>query len=136
MKRLILTTVVFLSGVANMAQASSSSVVMSGTQVVSEGAFASIGTHAVEGAARVEQRADGAYLVLSEDFNTVAGPDLRVVLRDSTGAMTMVVVAPLNGFQGIQEFALPLNEAGLQGFDEVVIYCAKFHVDFGIAKLQ
>jgi hypothetical protein len=85
---------------------------------------------------RIEKRASGAFLVLADDFKTSPGPDLRFVLRDSEGAVSMAVVGPLAQFHGAQEYPLDLNEAELMPFDEVSVYCAKFHVDFGIAKIQ
>ena len=100
------------------------------------GEFVSIGNHHVSGRVEIENRPEGAVLLLKEDFMTSSGPDLRLVLRDSTGHVTMQIVSPLEQFQGAQEYALNLDAQTLSQFDEVVVYCAKFHVDFGIAKLK
>ena len=101
------------------------------------GTFAPSGPHQTEGTVRIEASSGMVtYLVLDSDFRTVAGPDLRIVLRDSSGLSAMRVLAPLLQVEGEQNYPLSLSAAELSGFDEVVIYCAKFHVDFGIAKIR
>lgn len=106
-------------------------------QQAATGAFSPVdNTHAIAGTLTVEKRAEGVYLILNEDFMVSSGPDLRVVLRDSSQVAPMIIVDGLQAFQGRQEYLLPLTEEGVKSFDQVVIYCAKFHVDFGIAGLD
>ena len=109
----------------------------SGIQVLSQGEFASLGHHLVMGSVEIEQTpVTGLYLALGPGFETSQGPDLRIVLRDSSGIRPMTVVATLDQTTGAQKYALSLDEKVLANYDEVVIYCAKYHVDFGIAKLM
>lgn len=100
------------------------------------GQFVSIGNHTVKGGVKIETRNDGSYLVIDDNFNSTAGPDLRLVLRDSSGNSQMQIVAPLAKTQGSQEYLLDLDSSLLNQFNEVAVYCAKFHVDFGIAKIR
>lgn len=127
-------------GMSNMAYAQSSEgPALSDSRLAAAampGEFVSIGNHEVTGAVQIVSGPEGAILLLSNDFMTSSGPDLRLVLRDSTGQAGMQVVAPLQQFQGAQQYMLELDEQTLALFDEVVVYCLKFHVDFGIAKLK
>ena len=100
------------------------------------GQFVSVGGHQVTGSARIENRFDGLYLVLDDNFTSSEGPDLRLVLRDSSGANMMIFVAPLQKYQGAQIYKLNTDEQTAARYDMVSIYCAKFHVDFGIANLH
>lgn len=102
---------------------------------VAQGVFKSADAkHSTAGSFTVTKKASGLVLTLDKSFSTSTGPDLRVVLRDSTGRNPMVVVSELKSFSGAQQYMLNLSEADLSKFNEVVIYCAKFHVDFGIAS--
>lgn len=102
---------------------------------VATGSFESIGNHKVVGSVRIEKIIDNYFLTLNPDFSSATGPDLRVVLRDSRGITPMKIISILELSQGEQKYPLSLNSQELSLYDEVVIYCAKFHVDFGIAKL-
>lgn len=136
MKNIFITALVLLVGSGCQANSNDDAGTAQKLESVEPGTFISIGNHQVEGSARLESRADGVYLVLEEDFMTVSGPDLRLVLRDSSNQKPMEVIAMLTAFQGLQEYKLSLSEEALQELDQVVVYCAKFHVDFGIAKLK
>lgn len=97
------------------------------------GMFESVGQKNTMGDVSVEQRVDGLYLKFAANFKTDEGPDLRVVLRDSNGHQQMLILESLKMFKGQQEYKLPISKADLMKFDQVVIYCLEFHVDFGIA---
>lgn len=103
---------------------------------IGTGSFVSVGTKMTKGELQVVEHGQEVHLKFSANFSTQEGPDLRVVLRDSTGAHQMIVVESLKSFSGAQEYVLPISKHALSNFDQVVIYCAEFHVDFGIATLQ
>ena len=100
------------------------------------GHFESVGAKQTSGDIVIHNKLGKLHLRLAANFATQMGPDLRVVLRDSKGITPMVIVDALRGFTGEQEYELALSADDLKNFDQVVIYCAKFHVDFGIAQLQ
>ncbi len=102
---------------------------------VRQGSFVSNGAHEVDGSVTIAGGRFTSIVTLGPDFSSVAGPDLRVVLRDSTGVKEMKVLGPLNALQGEQKFMLNVSKNELAQYDEVVIYCARFSVDFGVAKL-
>lgn len=139
MKTVMLSVFIGFMGMSGAACANSGNgSSLSGARAAAEampGQFVSVGNHHVSGMVSLEERLEGTFLALQEDFMSSSGPDLRLVLRDSTGQVPMRVIAPLHRFSGAQEYALNLTANELAPFDEVVVYCAEFHVDFGIAKL-
>ena len=92
--------------------------------------------HRIEGTFEIHKKEARLVLVFNSDFNVDHGPDLRVVLRNSMNNIPMQIIAPLKQFEGEQAYELPLSEEELLAFDQVVIYCAKFHVDFGIGNFM
>ncbi len=86
----------------------------------------------------------GADLRLT-DFMTSNGPDVHVVLAQSSdeslkqdflkGQLDSVELGPIKANQGDQNYDLP-DSADLTKYDDVVIYCARFHVVFGLAELE
>lgn len=108
----------------------------SDANITSRGTFVSVGQHQVKGTIMIEKHSIiGNYLALETDFQTDPGPDLRIVLRDSTGVNSPITVATLdqtNGTTGKQKYSI----GAVDGYDEAVIYCAQYQVDFGVAKLE
>lgn len=135
MKRSILIMVGALSLAVGQAACAQTSSAESTRALAAPGEFASVGNHRVTGGVLVETRTDGLYLVLNDDFESQTGPDLRVLLRDRQNPSQMLVVEPLQAPRGRQEYKLALRPEELRAFNQVSIYCAKFHVDFGVADL-
>lgn len=129
----IIMSLLLVSGSIAPAMAQEFETIQPLKEVLSEGTFVSANGEHTEGSARIEKRADGYYVVLGADFLTQKGPDLHVVLRSSQNVAPMEIIAPLSAFSGYQEYKLSLSLDQLQQLDQVVIYCYKFHVDFGIA---
>jgi hypothetical protein len=103
----------------------------------SRGAFTS-GEHTTRGTARVIRLASGRRVLTLTDFETDAGPDLRVrIVRGSStdgGADGAVDLGGLKGNRGDQQYELP---DGLRPRDHtVVIWCRAFSVQFGSAQLR
>jgi hypothetical protein len=102
-------------------------------QTFNQGSFTGVDRHQVAGTVKLESHlVIENYLALESDFQTTPGPDLRIVLRDSKGQLPDLTVATLDQTKGKQKYIL--NSSG-SGYDEVVIHCAKYNVDFGVAKL-
>ena len=101
--------------------------------------------HPTSGRASIYQTADGKRDLRLTDFMTSNGPDVHVVLAQSAdeglkqdfvkGPLNSVELGQLKANQGDQNYALP-DSADLTKYDAVVIYCARFHVIFGLAKLD
>jgi hypothetical protein len=100
--------------------------------------------HPTSGRASIYQTPDGKRDLRLTDFTTSNGPDVHVVLAQSSdenlkqtfvkGRLDTVELGPLKANQGDQNYDLP-DSADLSRYDDVVIYCERFNVVFGSAKL-
>lgn len=101
--------------------------------------------HPTKGRASIYQMLDGKRALRLTDFMTSNGPDVHVLLARSAdehlkqdfvkGELTSLELGPLKANQGDQNYGLP-DSADLTKYDAVVIYCVRFHVVFGLAKLE
>jgi hypothetical protein len=100
-----------------------------------EGTFTSL-AHPTMGTATVKTLDDGSRVLRLEDFETSNGPDVVVYL--STGkpyGKDVVDLGSLKGNIGNQNYAIP-SGTDLDRYDNVVIWCRRFTVAFGAAKLS
>lgn len=102
--------------------------------------------HATEGTVRVLRLADGSRVLRLEDLATSNGPDLRVWVTDAPvreGKAGWHVfddgryesLGRLKGNRGSQNYALP-GDLDLGDYTSVSIWCDRFDVSFGAAKLS
>jgi hypothetical protein len=101
--------------------------------------------HPTTGRASIYQAPDGKRNLRLTDFTTSNGPDVHVVLAQSAdnmlkedfvkGRLNDLELGPLKANQGDQNYDLP-ESADLNQYDSVVIYCERFNVIFGLAKLD
>jgi hypothetical protein len=90
------------------------------------GTFVS-GEHTTRGTAHIVRLASGGRVLTLTNFETDAGPDLRVRIGD-------VDLGALKGNKGDQQYELP---DGLRpGNDSVLIWCRAFSALFGSAELR
>ena len=101
--------------------------------------------HPTSGRASIYQAPDGKLDLRLTDFATSNGPDIHVLLVQNTdqnltkefvkGELDSVELGSLKANQGDQNYDLP-DSVDLGKYDDVVIYCERFHVVFGAAKLE
>jgi hypothetical protein len=101
--------------------------------------------HPTSGRASIYQSPGGKLDLRLTDFVTSNGPDVHVVLAQSTdenlkqdlvkGDLNDVELGSLKANEGNQNYNLP-DSADLKRYDAVVIYCERFHAVFGVAKLD
>ena len=101
--------------------------------------------HPTSGRASIYQTADGKRDLRLTNFTTSNGPDVHLVLAQSSdnslrqdfvkGPLDDVELGLLKANQGDQNYDLP-DSADLSRYDTVVIYCERFHAIFGVAKLD
>jgi hypothetical protein len=101
--------------------------------------------HPTSGRATIYETTDGRKYLRLTDFATSNGPDVHVVLargKDESltqeivkGELDRVELGPLEGNQGDQNYSLPAS-IDLNSYNEVVIYCERFHAVFGVARLE
>jgi hypothetical protein len=101
--------------------------------------------HPTSGRASIYQSLAGKRDLRLTDFITSNGPDVHVVLAQSSdenlgqdfvkGELNDVELGLLKANQGDQNYDLP-DSTDLSKYDAVVIYCERFHAVFGVAKLD
>lgn len=101
--------------------------------------------HPTSGRASIYQMSDGKRDLRLTDFTTSNGPDVHVILAQSNDQdLTKdfvkrepdgIELGRLRANEGNQNYDVP-DSADLSKYDAVVIYCARFHVIFGVAKLD
>jgi hypothetical protein len=101
--------------------------------------------HQTSGRATIYKGPDGKQYLRLTDFSTSNGPDVHVLLGQSSdqnltqelvkGQLDSVELGSLKGNQGDQNYDLP-DSVDLQKYNSVVIYCERFHAVFGVAKLE
>jgi hypothetical protein len=101
--------------------------------------------HQTSGRATIYKGQDGKQYLRLTDFSTSNGPDVHVLLGQSSdqnltqelvkGQLDSVELGSLKGNQGDQNYDLP-DSVDLQKYNSVVIYCERFHAVFGVAKLE
>lgn len=112
--------------------------------VLATGSFISH-EHPTTGTVRILQLADGSRVLRLEDLSTSDGPQVEVwlsnapVIEGTDGYRvfdngTSVSLGPLKGNIGNQNYAIPAD-LDLSKFSSVSLWCARFHVSFGAAKL-
>ncbi len=103
-------------------------------EVVKKGEFTDKSRHETRGAATIEKDGDKWMVRLGDDFFHDGAPDPKVALgRD--GFRKEAILAPLASNTGGQTYEVP---AGIDARDmnEVWIWCEKFNVPLGQAKLN
>ena len=112
-----------------------------GAMMTLAGSFRSI-DHETSGKATLSKADDGHYYVRFEDFRTENGPDLVVYLSSAAStakgtqfAQSFVDLGELKGNIGNQNYRVP-DDANLDQFKSVVVWCRRFNVAFGAAPLD
>ncbi len=93
-----------------------------------------------EGTAEIIQVENETKVRLAENFSAIEGPAVRLLLHKqnvpgSYTAENYVRLGDLKSFKGEQIYDIP-EEINWQDFPNVVVWCEKFNVTFGSAKLH
>jgi hypothetical protein len=101
--------------------------------------------HPTSGRASIYQTPGGKRDLRLTDFMTSNGPDVHVLLAQSSdanltkdfvkGELNSIELGLLKANQGDQNYDLP-DSADVSRYDAVVIYCERFHAIFAVAKLD
>jgi hypothetical protein len=113
----------------------------SGIEELGSGEFRSL-EHGTTGLARIVELEDGSRFVRLEDLDTLDGPDLRVYLTDQPVSDDWGVwddgryvdLGALKGNVGDSNYLIPEDVDPLD-FRTVVIWCRRFTVGFGVARI-
>ena len=124
-----------LAAVASLALALAiPSLASAGDKTIGHGSFTGASDHITTGEVSVVKTADGYQVVLEDSFNFDGAPDPKLGFdKDGYDASTQFSVLKSNS--GKQIYKLP---AGFDPsrFNEVWVWCEKFNVPLGVAKLK
>ena len=101
---------------------------------VARGSFQGASNHVTTGGVTVEKTAEGYVVVLQDDFSFDGAPDPQLGLGKN-GYDGKTQFSKLKSNSGKQSYKLPAGIDASQ-YDEVWVWCEKFSVPLGVAKLN
>ena len=99
------------------------------------GTFSGASGHVTKGDVEVVQTADGWEIHLKETFWFDGAPDPRVGFGIGGKFADQTDFEPLRANSGAQVYRVPAS-INLEEFDEVFIWCRKYSVPLGVAKIE
>lgn len=119
-----------------------STQVVTGPLSLAKGNFKSL-AHETKGLATIYKLADGKQTLRLTEFETSNGPDVHVYLTgaevekgsDAVKAAGFVDLGSMKGNKGDQNYEIPAD-VDLTKYKNVSIWCARFSVNFGSARLS
>ena len=103
-------------------------------QEVRSGAFTGQSNHQTDGTGQIVIQDGAATVRLAEDFAFDGAPDPKVALgRDGYDAST--ILGPLRSDYGGQDYAIP-EGIDASAYNEIWIWCERFDVPLGVARLE
>ncbi len=107
--------------------------------LLASGKFVTIGDHTTSGTVEIFEKDNRVYVRLADDFSTEKGPDLKVLLHKQNNPRSYdqgdyVLLGNLKNLKGTQVYEIPEGMV-LGEYASVVVWCQKFNVNFGTAKL-
>ncbi len=127
------------SGITKTSESMNSSVLIAQAETNSKFITAEK-NHSTVGTLKVIEVDGKQYLEFGDDFKTVAGPAVEIILhRDSAVPVNIdeedyVTIAPIKNFEGTQRYEVPEN-IDLNEYASVAVWCQEFNVTFGYAQL-
>lgn len=101
---------------------------------LASGQFSGRSDHITEGQVTLEKTAAGYQLVFAADFDLDGAPDPVVALGNSETFVAANKIGKLKNKSGRQVYQLPAGFTPEQ-FSEVYVWCEKFSLPLGVAKL-
>ncbi|WP_299367012.1 DM13 domain-containing protein [uncultured Tateyamaria sp.] len=103
---------------------------------VASGTFTGASDHITTGGVEIIKNDDGSHtIVLAADFSLDGAPDPRVGLGKNGFYDGNTDAGVLGNLTGAQSFVVPAG-VDVSAFNEVYIWCEKFSVPLGVAKLN
>jgi len=103
-------------------------------EVISKGVFTGKSDHIVTGGVEIVSKDDEFYIQLGEDFSLDGAPDPKVGLGKN-GYDKKTKSGALEADKGASTYKIP-SGVDPKEYDEVYIWCEKFDVPLGVAKLS
>ena len=108
---------------------------VSASDVLASGQFRNASGHDTSGSVQLVKTKDGMRLVLGKDFDHDGAPDPKVGFGVKGEYDSRSKLGALRSNKGEQVYQVP---ASLQtdGYDEVYIWCERYGVPLGVAKIR
>lgn len=100
-----------------------------------QGSFDGLNGHATSGQVSIVATDDGHAVVLGEDFSHDGAPDPKVGLGSHGEYDPTTQIGPLRANSGSQSYPVPAA-VDVTAYNEVYIWCEKFSVGLGVARLN
>jgi hypothetical protein len=108
---------------------------VSAGQSNTHGSFTGANDHITTGGVQIVKTADGgAVVILDSDFSLDGAPDPRVGFGSDGEFVAASDLGALQNISGLQIYVVPPT-VNVDDFNEVYIWCLKFGVSLGVAKL-
>jgi hypothetical protein len=104
-------------------------------ELLAQGAFKGASGHTTSGTASLVQTASGTALLLESDFKFDGAPDPKVGFGAGGAYDPKSQLAPLGRNAGEQSYDVPAS-LDLSAYDEVYIWCQRYSVPLGVARLE
>ncbi len=104
-------------------------------EVIAKGQFEGRSRHVTTGGVMVKKDAKGAMVVLEKDFSLDGAPDPKVGFGRDGVYDSAAQLDVLKSKTGHQEYAIPAS-VDPSRYNEIYIWCEKFSVPLGVAKLK
>ncbi len=132
MRRRVVTSIVFAAVMAILAPLSG---VQAAEDVIARGTFTGASGHKTSGGVSLVRTDAGTKIVLEQDFSLDGAPDPRVGLGRDGAYDAKTQLAPLSANKGRQAYPIPAS-VDSAAYNEVYIWCEKYSVPLGVAKLK
>lgn len=104
-------------------------------EVISSGQFEGRSRHVTTGGVTIKKTAKGAIVILEKDFVLDGAPDPKVGFGNNGKYDIASQLSVLKSKTGRQEYAIPAS-VDPSRYNEIYIWCEKFSVPLGVAKLK
>lgn len=99
------------------------------------GSFSGLNGHATTGSVTIEKSGDGYQIVLGENFSFDGAPDPKVALGKDGEYDPATLIELLRSNTGSQTYDVPAG-IDISAYNEVYIWCEKYTVGLGVAKVN
>lgn len=125
----------FVAALALMAAVALPAGAQAGSKVVSSGKFVGASNHVTTGGVTVIKTDSGTIVMLEGDFSLDGAPDPKVGFGKNGSYDSKSQIAHLANDKGLQIYQVPAS-VDAKGYNEFYIWCEKFAVPLGVAKLK
>jgi len=100
-----------------------------------QGSFTGASDHITSGTVTVTKENNEYVVILGPDFSLDGAPDPKVGFGTSGKYDIKSQLGHLNSNTGEQKFKIPAD-LNIESYDEIYIWCEKFSVPLGVAKIK